>query len=142
MATQYQQLDEIAKGIRILNKTLCCQGTSSGGSGTFDGTIISSCLDPVHTSLCEWPALLVKLNELQDHIDDISVTVENVNIDADTINLDTQPLEDLITASNVVLADILTEVERGAACGTPQFVEVCNQIDVTAMTNLLGNILT
>ena len=144
MATQNEQLAEIARGIRLLNKAICCQttGGGGGGTGTFDGHIISSCGDPVHTSLCEFPALITKLNEIKTGIDGISITADAINLNADQIDLNVTDLETLVTASNGLLSNIYTQVQRGASCGGPQYVNVCNQLDLTSMQNLLGNILT
>lgn len=148
MKSQFEQLNEIARLLRLLNKTLCCEGTPStpggggGNGGTFNGEIISSCQKPVYTSWCESPQLFTQLQAIKEGIDDISVTAENIYLEADEINLNVDGVEALITNSNTLLGRIETEVKRGANCTTPQFVNVCNQISLSALENTLGNVLT
>ena len=103
-------------------------------AGSTTGT---SCATPTYTSLCELQQILDALNAIQIQIngDDIQI---NMNLDE---------LEALSTTLNAIQTDalatlnsMLVELQRGASCGDPTYVSICNQLDITGLQATLNTI--
>ena len=142
MTTVENLLNLNLKSSKGLSKELCCKLEAiidllNGTTPPATGGVGTSCTTPSFTKLCELQQILDALNAIKIQIngDDIAI-----NMNLNDLELLTTQLNTTQTLALTTLNSILTQVTRGVSCGNPQFVEICNQLDISGLQSTLNSI--
>ena len=103
--TNFDQLSEVNKKLRTLDKTLCCK-LDELISKPSSVTIESSCITPVYTSDCGTADIIAELKKIYGAVDDIELTADNIKIEAGQINLNTDEVEQLLTDIKELIVNV------------------------------------